>query len=101
MKNTATGPDKVSASNLLMWHRESIASLYNIFLALEIMPATLSAARVTFIPKVEIPLVPSDFLSRALHKIIARRMRNCLEFSKLQWLSRGHHFAPLCITEGS
>ena len=71
MRNTAVGPDKVSANNLLTWHQESIASLYNLLLALEVMPTTLSAARVTFIPKGVTPQGPSDFSPISITLVIS------------------------------
>ncbi len=62
-------------------------------LALETMPPSLANARVIFIPKVELSESPGDYrpfavssvLTRALHKILARRMRDNFMFSPLQY----------------
>lgn len=83
------GVDKINAKDLLMWHQPSLASFFNIILVVEGLPST---ARVTLIPKTDLPETPSDFrpiaitsvLTRALHKILARRLRETLVFSPLQ-----------------
>lgn len=93
MRNTAVGPDKLSAKELLKWHQGSIAGLLNVILAVEALPSSLSAARVAFIPKGEIPTCPEEFrpisitsvLARTMHKILARRMMDKLEFSDFQF----------------
>ncbi len=93
MGNTAMGMDRNSAKELLTWHQSSLAGFCNLILALETMPPSLANARVTFIPKVEVPESPGDYrpiavssvLTRALHKILARRMREYFEFSPLQY----------------
>lgn len=53
MTSSAAVPDMVSEKELLLWHQDSLASLFNIILAIEAMPSTLSSARFTFVPKVE------------------------------------------------
>ncbi len=93
MGNTAMGMDRKSAKELLTWHQSSLAGFCNMILALETMPPSLANARVTFILKVEVPESPGDYrpiavssvLTRALHKILARRMRDYFEFSPLQY----------------
>ncbi len=93
MRNSAVGMDRVSARDLLGWHQPSLAGFCNIILALETMPSSLANARITFIPKVEVPETPGDYrpiavsstLTRALHKILARRMRDTFTFSPLQY----------------
>lgn len=93
MRDTSAGMDRLTAKELLSWHVPSLAGLLNIILATEALPSSLAAARVTFLPKVECPTEPSDFrpiaitsiLARALHKILARRMREELTFSSLQY----------------
>ncbi len=57
------------------------------------MPPSLANARVTFIPKEELPESPGDYrpisvssvLTQVLHKILARRMRDNITFSPLQF----------------
>lgn len=93
MGNTAMGMDRKSAKELLTWDQSSPAGFCNMILALETMPPSLANARVTFIPKVEVPETPGDYrpiavssvLTRALHKILARRMRDYFKFSPLQY----------------
>ncbi len=93
MGNTAMGMDRTSAKELLTWHQSSLAGFCNIILALETMPPSLANARVTFIPKVELPESPGDYrpisvssvLTRVIHKILARRMRDNFTFSPLQY----------------
>ncbi|MGL4349282.1 MAG: reverse transcriptase domain-containing protein, partial [Plesiomonas shigelloides] len=90
---SAVGLDKLSAPTLLSWHLPSLASLLNLFLLTEHLPSTLAKARITLIPKVPSPVESSDFrplaitsiLTRALHKILARRMRDQLRFSETQY----------------
>ncbi|MGL5481135.1 MAG: hypothetical protein ACRDC7_04535 [Aeromonas veronii] len=85
--------DKITASNLLSWHLPSLASLLNLILVTENLPAPLARARITLIPNIQTPLNPSDYrplaispiLTRALHKVLARRMRDQLEFSPTQY----------------
>ncbi len=91
MGNSAVGMDRVSSRDLLRWHQPSLAGFCNVILALETMPSSL--VRVTFIPKVELPETPGDYrpigvsstLTQALHKILARRMRDTFTFSPLQY----------------
>ncbi len=93
MGNIAVGMDRMSAKELLTWHQSSLAGFCNMILALETMPPSLANARVTFIPKVELSESPGDYrpisvssvLTRALHKILARRMRDNFMFSPLQY----------------
>ncbi len=93
MGNSAVGMDRVSSRDLLRWHQPSLAGFCNVILALETMPSSLANARVTFIPKVELPETLGDYrpiavsstLTRALHKIPARRMRDTFTFSPLQY----------------
>lgn len=85
--------DQLSASSLLAWHLPSLASLLNLFLVTENLPSTLAQARVTLIPKITAPVDFSDYtplaitsvLTRALHKILAWRMRDQLAFSSTQY----------------
>lgn len=65
----------------------------NIILATESLPASLSCARVAFLPKAECPEDPSNFrpiaissvLACALHKVFSRRMREGFQSSPLQY----------------
>lgn len=65
----------------------------NILLVAGTLPRVLSVARITLIPKSEAPIRPSDFrpiaiapiFTRALHKILARRIRDSVEFSATQY----------------
>lgn len=63
MCNSAVGMDKLSAKDLLSWVQASIAGIYNLMLATESNPKTLSTDRVTFIPKTETPTNPSEYRS--------------------------------------
>ncbi|MGL5226265.1 MAG: RNA-directed DNA polymerase [Aeromonas sp.] len=93
LTNKAVGMDKVTATNLLSWHLPSLASLLNLILVTESLPAPMARARITLIPKIPTPTNPNDYrplaissiLTRALHKVIARRMRDQLEFSPSQY----------------
>lgn len=94
MGNTTPGMDRLTAKEVSRWHLPSIASMFNLFLAAEILPETLASARVTLLPKMECPNSPSDFrpiaiasvLACALHKVISRRMREefALQYAFLQ-----------------
>lgn len=93
LTNSAAGMDKQSASSLLTWHLPSLASLLNLFLVTESLPSTLAHARITLIPKTPSPEDHNDYrplaitsiLTRAMHKILARRMRDLLAFSATQY----------------
>lgn len=82
----AVGLDRTAATDLLSWHLPSLASVLNLILLTENLPAPLARSRITMIPKIPTPAENSDFrplaispiLTRALHKIIARRMRDQL-----------------------
>lgn len=70
----------------MSWQLPSLASLLNLVLLTENLPAPL-------IPTISAPLEHNDYrplaispiLTRALHKIIARRMRDQLAFSPTQY----------------
>ncbi|KAF6769378.1 hypothetical protein AHF37_12136 [Paragonimus kellicotti] len=89
---TAAGVDKFQTTDLLKWNLEAVAQLLNLLLVLELPTSQLSMARLTFVPKVEEPVTPADYrpiavssvLQRALHKILARRVRDTVKFSALQ-----------------
>ncbi|KAA0702529.1 R2DM Retrovirus-related Pol polyprotein from type II retrotransposable element [Triplophysa tibetana] len=93
LTKSAVGMDKVIANNLLAWHLPSLAGLMDLILLTENLPAPLATARITMIPKVQSPGDCSDYrpiavtpiLTRALHKILARRMRDQLAFSATQF----------------
>lgn len=63
LRKSAVGVDKITAKNLLTWHQPSLASLLNILMAVEFLPSTLARARVTLIPKIDVPKTPSYALS--------------------------------------
>lgn len=93
LTKSAVGMDKISVPTLLSWHLPSLASLLNLFLLTEHLPSTLAKARITLIPKVPSPADNNDYrplaitsiFTRALHKILARRMRDHLSFSATQY----------------
>lgn len=93
LRKSSTGVDKITANDLLRWERGSAAALMNILLAAGMLPRALSVARITLIPKVETPDCPGDFrpiaitpiFTRALHKILAFRIRDTVKFSSTQF----------------
>lgn len=92
MRNSAPGLDRISAEDLLTWHQPSLAAYYNLVLAAGGPPEHLARSRVTFIPKMEDPKAPGDYrpisiastILRALHKILAWRLRDTVQFSPFQ-----------------
>lgn len=92
LRSSAVGVDKLSADDLFKWDCASMAGVMDLLLVMEILPGGLSNARVTLIPKTEAPKAPSDFrpiaitpiFTRAIHKILAGRLREQLQFSPLQ-----------------
>lgn len=61
MGHSAAGMDRITANKVLKGHQPSVAGLFNIILATEVLPTTLSSVRMTFLPKVECPMSPGDF----------------------------------------
>lgn len=93
LRRSTAGVDKVTADELLKWERGAAAGLMNTLLAAGMLPKALSTARITLIPKIEAPTLPNDFrpisiapiFTRALHKILAVRLRDSIDFSETQY----------------
>lgn len=92
MRNSAPGLDRISAEELLTWHQPSLAAYYNLMLVAGGPPEHLACSRVTFLPKTDNPQAPGDYrpisiastILRALHKILAWRLRDTLHLSPFQ-----------------
>lgn len=92
MRNSAPGLDRISAEELLTWDQPSLAAYYNLMLVAGGPPEHLACSRVTFIPKSDKPQNPGDYrpisiastILRALHKILAWRLRDTLQLSPFQ-----------------
>ncbi|KAA0702523.1 hypothetical protein E1301_Tti021511 [Triplophysa tibetana] len=117
LTKSAVGMDKVTANNLLAWHLPSLASLMNLILPTENLPTPLATARITQQSPGDCTFGISDFrpiaitpiLTRALHKVLARRMRDQLVFSTTQFAflqrdgchlrgHQGHRTLPWSLT---
>ncbi|MGL5294697.1 MAG: RNA-directed DNA polymerase [Aeromonas sp.] len=93
LTSKAVGMDKLTATDLLSWHLPTLVGLLNLILLTENLPTPLARSRIMMIPKLSSPLDNNDYrplaispiLTRALHKIIARRMRDQLVFSPTQF----------------
>ncbi|KAF8562651.1 hypothetical protein P879_12020, partial [Paragonimus westermani] len=91
-KGTAPGVDRFQTGDFLKWNLEVVTQLLNLMLVLESPTAQLSLARLTFVPKIDEPVTPTDYrpiavssvLQRMLHKILAKRVRDTVSFSSLQ-----------------
>ena len=92
LKNTATGLDRVSVSEVNGINRGLLVEYLNLLLLTEAAPGQLSKARVTLVPKTAEALEPGDYrpiavtsiLLRLLHKILARRWSSVLKLDSLQ-----------------
>ncbi|KAF8562518.1 hypothetical protein P879_12038 [Paragonimus westermani] len=90
-KGTAPGVDRFQTGDFLKWNLEVVTQLLNLMLVLESPTAQLSLARLTFVPKIDEPVTPTDYrpivvsfvLQRMLHKILAKRVRDTVSFSSL------------------
>lgn len=91
--NSAPSIDKLSTQDMLAWDQQAIQGLMNTFFLTETLSPVLNKARMTMIPKVDNtqkskdfrPILVTPILARALHKILASRMRDCLNFSPIQF----------------
>ncbi|KAF7234708.1 hypothetical protein EG68_11283 [Paragonimus skrjabini miyazakii] len=61
MDGNAPGPDRLTPNDLRRYRPASLSALCNSFLLSGILPKSLNLARVTFVPKVPLPMTPSDF----------------------------------------
>lgn len=91
-RNTAPGPDGVSARALRGTHVEVLCRVYNLVLWCRRLPLHLRSARTALIPKIPEPKSPADFrpisvasaLVRGLHKVLARRMGRLVSLDERQ-----------------
>lgn len=60
LTNSAVVMDKITATNLMSWRLPSLASVMNLILLTENLPAPLASARITLIPKTQTPEEHSD-----------------------------------------
>ena len=90
-KRSTDGPDGISFETITSLPVHSLARLYNLWLYTGKIPDPVSLSRVTFIPKVQGSLNPSEYrpisvgchLVRQLHKILSVRLQE-LPISKSQ-----------------
>lgn len=92
MTASAVGLDRISAMGFLAMHQPSLAAYFNLLLVAGGPPKHLVWSRVVFIPKTESPTGLGDYrpisvasvLLRALHKILAKCLRDTLHLSPFQ-----------------
>lgn len=92
LKNSAIGPDKCSPDFFLSLPQPLCLMIFNMILYFESLPSSLLSSRVTFIPKVDCPTLPSNFrpicvssvFLRTIHKILANRFLPLLKLSNSQ-----------------
>lgn len=72
LRRSAVGVDKITAKDLLTWHQPSLAGFFNILMVVEGLPSTLAIARVTLIPKTDVPKTPNDYRPIAITSVLTR-----------------------------
>lgn len=83
-KNTAVGPDGLTARLLRAMPSDALARVFNLILQCGELPEHLCASRTVLIPKKKDATAPSDFrpitvssvLVRTLHKVLANRLKH-------------------------
>lgn len=91
-RNTAPGPDGLSARVLHCTHVGVLCRIYNLILWCRRLPVHLRSARTVLVPKISEPVDPADYrpisvssaLVRGLHKVLARRMGRVIRLDERQ-----------------